>query len=166
MNSADIVTMIGNLSRSLLQVETLISGLGYLLGIVFIITAILKLKGSSSEGMTVPIALFLVGATLIFLPTMIGVVSNSAFGQGNVLQYIKFDPYNIYNSMGLVIQTAGLLWFVRGCVLLVHGSEPGAEDGPKGLVFLIAGVFAMNFSSTVAVVNYIVNHLLHITGVS
>lgn len=166
MNSTDIVAILGNLSRSLLQVETLFSGLGYLLGIWFIITAILKLKGSSSEGTTVPIALFLVGAALVFLPTMVGVVSNSAFGQGNVLQYIKVDPYNIYNSMGLVIQTAGLLWFIRGCVLLVHSSEPGAEDGPKGLVFLIAGVFAMNFSSTVAVVNYIASHLLHITGVT
>jgi hypothetical protein len=160
MNSSDIISMIGNLSHSLYQVETLISGLGYLLGILFIITALTKLQKTSKEGMGPSIAFFLGGAALVFMPTMIGALSNTAFGSGNILQYIQYNPYNIYNSMGIVIQTAGLIWFVRGCVLLVSGSEPGADHGTKGFVFLIGGVLAMNFSKTVAVVNYIVSQFL------
>ncbi len=171
MNDTDVVTMIGNLSRSLLQVETLISGFGYLVGILFMITAILKLKKigggqSSEEKMMVPIAFFIGGSALIFLPSMIGVLSSSAFGNSNILQYIAYNPFNIYNSMGIVIQTAGLIWFVRGCVLLAHGSEPGAKEGAKGLVFIVAGIFAMNFEETFGVLNYMMNQLLELTGVS
>ena len=154
--------MIGNLSHSLYQVETLISGFGYVIGILFLITAVTKLQKASQEGMSTPIAFFLGGAALVFMPSMIGALSNTAFGSGNVLQYIQYNPYNIYNSMGIIIQTAGLIWFVRGCVLLVHGSVPGGENGTKGLVFLIAGIFAMNFGATIAVVNYIVNQLVNL----
>jgi hypothetical protein len=66
--------------------------------------------------------------------------------------------------MEIVVQTAGLLWFVRGCVLLVYSSEPGKQQGPKGLTFIIAGIFAMNFEGTYAMLNYIMNHLLSLAG--
>ena len=79
---------------------------------------------------------------------------------------IQYDPYSIYNSMGIMVQTAGLIWFVRGTMLLVQSSDPGSEGGPKGLVFVIAGILAMNFGSTVSAVNYIVGRLLSLTGLS
>jgi hypothetical protein len=172
MNGSDLVAMIGNLSRSLSSVDTLISGLGYLIGILFMITATLKLKkigdarasSSSHEKMFVPVAYFVGGTALIFLPSMLGIVSNTTFGMGNILEYIPYNPYSIYNSMGILIQTAGLIWFVRGCVLLVHGSEPGVQEGPKGLAFVAGGILAMNFEYTLAAVNYVVSHLLDLTG--
>lgn len=160
--------MIGNLSRSLIQVEALISGLGYVIGILLMITAIIKLKkisSSSGENVFGPIAFFIGGAALIFLPTMLGALSSTAFGNSNILQYIQYDPFSIYNSMGIVVQTAGLIWFVRGCVLLVYGSEPGAQEGVKGFVFIIGGILAMNFEGTIGAVNYVVSHLLDLTGV-
>ncbi len=167
MNS-DLVSMIGNVSRSLYSVESLIAGFGYLIGILFMITAVAKLKkttgSSSQEGMLGPIAYFLGGAALIFLPTMLSTLSSTAFGTGNVLQYIQYNPYNIYNSMGIVIQTAGLIWFVRGCVLLVHGSAPGVQEGPKGLTFIAAGILATNFEYTFGILNYCMDHLLSLTG--
>lgn len=173
MNSSDLVTIMGNIGRSLTPVETLISGLGYLLGILFIIHALLKLKkvsgskgGGSQENIFVPLAYFVVGSMLIFLPSTIQVLSNSTFGTGNILQYTPFNPYDIYSSMGLLIQTAGLIWFVRGCVLLVHSSEPGTQEGPKGLTFVIAGVLAMNFEGTYGILNYTINHLLSLTNMS
>ena len=159
--------MIGNLSRSLLQVETLVSGLGYLIGILLMITALIKLKnvsGSSGENIYVPIAFFIGGIALVFLPSMLGTLSATAFGNSNILEYIPYDPYNIYNSMGILLQTAGLIWFVRGCVLLVYSSQPGGQEGPKGFIFIIAGIFGMNFEGTVGVVNYIVSHLLDLSG--
>lgn len=172
MNGSDLVAMIGNLSRSLSSVEALISGLGYLIGILFMMTGMLKLKkigdarasSGSHEKMFVPVAYFLGGAALIFLPSMLSILSNTTFGMGNVLEYIPYNPYSIYNSMGILIQTAGLIWFVRGCVLLVHGSEPGVQEGPKGLAFVAGGILAMNFEYTLAGVNYVVSHLLDLTG--
>ena len=167
MNS-DLVSMIGNVSRSLYSVESLIAGLGYLIGIFFVIIALSKLKhhthSSSQEGMFEPIAYFFGGAALIFLPSMLRTLSNTVFGSGNVLQYIQYNPYSIYNSMGMVIQTAGVIWFVRGCVLLVHGSAPGAQHGTKGLAFIVAGIFATNFEYSVGIVNYCMNHLMLLTG--
>ncbi|AHE66356.1 hypothetical protein Loa_00788 [Legionella oakridgensis ATCC 33761 = DSM 21215] len=74
--------------------------------------------------------------------------------------YSNYNPYNIYSAMRVVIRTAGLIWFVRGCVLLVHASEPGVQHGPKGLAFLCAGVLAINFEGTVAVVNVIIEKLI------
>ncbi|WP_133139734.1 type IV secretion protein IcmC [Legionella genomosp. 1] len=167
MNSADLIQMIGNLSRSLFPVQSLISGLAYILGILFFMTAIAKLRkigdyranSSSQEKMFGPIAYIVGGAALLFLPSAVASLSNTAFGVGNILQYANYNPTNIYSSMDLVIRTAGLIWFVRGAVLLTHASEPGVQDGPKGLAFLAGGVFAMNFDNTIAFMGWIVNQL-------
>ncbi|ETO93862.1 hypothetical protein [Legionella oakridgensis] len=167
--SVDIVAMIGNLSQSLIPVQALIKGLGYLLGLIFMMTAVGKLKkigdarssGGSHEKMFIPIAYFMGGTMLIFLPSAITAFSTTAFGVANTdWGYSNYNPYNIYSAMRVVIRTAGLIWFVRGCVLLVHASEPGVQHGPKGLAFLCAGVLAINFEGTVAVVNVIIEKLI------
>lgn len=168
MNSTDLVTMIGNLSRSLFPVQHLISGGAYLLGLIFFIIALTKLKKigggrQSNERIFVPIAYLVGAAALLYLPSAVSLMANSAFGTGNVLQYTDYNPYNIYSSMLLVIQTAGLIWFVRGCVLLIHASEPGVQWGPKGLVFLCAGVLAMNFQNTASMLAAIINQLVHLS---
>jgi hypothetical protein len=168
MNS-DLVAMLGNLSRSLSSFDTLLTGLGYLIGIVFMITAMSKFRkigdarasSGSQEKLFIPVAYFFGGAALIFLPSMLTTLSDTVFGSSNVLQYIQYNPYSVYNSMGIVVQTAGLIWFIRGCVLLVHGSEPGVQEGPKGLAFVAGGILAMN---TMSALNYIVSHLLDLTG--
>jgi hypothetical protein len=113
--------------------------------------------------MFVPLAYLIGGGALLYLPTTLVVVSNTTFGENTVLQYGAVNPYDIYNSMKLVISTAGLLWFVRGCVMLVHASEPGVKDGPKGLAFLFGGVLAMNFESTGDALNYMLNQLFILT---
>ncbi|WP_133126721.1 type IV secretion protein IcmC [Legionella nagasakiensis] len=170
--NVDIVEMIGNLSQSLIPVQALVSGLGYLLGLLFMITAIGKLRkigdararGGSHEKMFVPLAYLMGGTALIFLPSAVTALSTTAFGSGNTeWGYSDYNPYDIYSAMRVVIRVAGLIWFVRGCVLLVHASEPGVQHGPKGLTFLCAGVLAINFEGTVGVINYFINRLISLT---
>ncbi len=167
MNNTDLVHMIGNLSQSLFSVQYLISGFAYLLGLLFFISALLKLKKmsgrNSHEKIFVPIAYLLGGVAMFFLPSAMGTLANTTFGTGNILEYTSYNPYDIQNSMGLVIRTAGLLWFMRGCVLLVHASEPGIQHGPKGLAFLCAGVLAMNFENTIGFLNFVMGHLEALT---
>ncbi len=116
--------------------------------------------------MWVPISFLLGGGALLFLRTIAESVSNSFFGVGNILQYESYNPYNIFSSMRVIIQAVGVVWFIRGCVLLVHSSDPGVKSGSKGLTFLIGGIFALNFEATYSMLNYIVNALLKWTHFS
>jgi hypothetical protein len=168
MNMIELTTIIGNFSQSLYPVQRLISGFAYLLGILFFITAIEKFKkigdkraqSSSQEKMYTPMMYMSIGAVLLYLPTALHTVANTAFGVGNVISYTNYNPTNIYSSMGLVIRTVGIVWFVRGCVLVAHASEPGTKDGTKGLLFILAGVFAINFDNSIALINYTLNSLI------
>jgi hypothetical protein len=168
MSTIDLVTILGNLSQSLYPVQRLISGGAYLLGILFVMKALGKLKkigdhraqSSSQEKMFTPMMYLAFGAALIYLPTIMKTMANTAFGVGNVLTYTPPPTPNIYSSIGLIVRTAGVLWFVRGCVLVAHASEPGTQEGPKGMLFIIAGIFAMNFDNTIAVINYILGQFV------
>jgi hypothetical protein len=169
--SIDLIAMFGNLSSSLASVQKLLGGMAYLLGIWFIITALIKFKkigetkssSSSEEKMNTPLMYLLGGGALLFLPTSLQVVSNTLFGNSNVLQYIEYAPYNIFGSMAIIVKTAGLIWFVRGCVLIVGSSQPGGKEGAKGLAFLCAGILAMNFALTYGVLLYFLNGLISFT---
>lgn len=175
MNSFDLITIMGNISQSLGPVQKLLSGMGYLLGILLIMNGLIKLKkvgesrgGGSQEKAFVPLVYILIGSLLIFLPSTIQVFSNTAFGVGNILQYSAVNPYDIKTSMIFLVKTAGLLWFVRGCMLLIYSSQPGSQgkDGPKGITFIIAGILAMNFEGTYGIINYLTNQLLSLTNSS
>lgn len=162
----DFITIIGNLTKSLLPIQALIAGLSYCFGIAFFITALFHLhkiggtsRSSNAENTFVPIAYLLAGTALVFLPSAMGGLANTAFGTGNILQYTDFNRLNIINSMNIMIKTAGLLWFVRGCVLLAHASEPGVQHGSKGMAFLCAGVLANNFQSTIVFLNWAMDKL-------
>jgi len=167
MNSTDLITILGNLSQSLFPIQRLITGFAYLLGILFVIKAISKFRkianytaqSSSHEKMYSPLMYLVIGAMFIYLPTALTVMANTAFGTGNVLTYSTNNPTNIYSSMGLLIRTAGILWFIRGCVLVAHSSEPGTQHGPKGLAFIVAGILSMNLDNTIAMLNTLMGYI-------
>lgn len=166
--NTDLITMIGNVSRSFSSIKSLVVGLAYLLGLLFFTIAIQKFKqiaeqraGSSSrESMFVPTAYLLGGAALIFLPSMTSTLANSVFGVSNILQYTAYNPYDVVSSMIFIIRVVGVIWFVRGCVLMVHASEPGVQHGKKGLMFLMAGILAINFESTTAWLNWVASEAI------
>ena len=164
-----------NLSESMLSVERLISGMGYLFGILLIIYAIGKLKDIAEAPTTggqvklsVPVAYILAGAALIYLPSMLHVLSNSLFGTSSALEYTTYNPYNFYSAMYVIIQSAGLIWFVRGCILLAHSSESSQSQrgvggiGMRGLMFMFSGVLAMNLDATIGWLNYILQTFMRI----
>lgn len=157
----DLTQMLINLSHSLQPVQKLLSALGYLIGILMIISGLVKLKqlaggrqGGQQEGAFTAVAFLVGGAFLLYLPSSVSVMANTFFGATNILSYTDAvgDPF--WNAMMLLIKTAGLIWFVRGTVLLVNASKPGEQNGPKGFTFLIAGILAMNVDNTLVAVNY------------
>ena len=112
--------------------------------------------------MSVPFAYILGGAALIFLPTSIETLSATLFGSTSALQYTEYNPYNIYSSMQVLIKTAGLVWFVRGTVLLVHAAKPGEQHGPKGFAFVLAGIGAINIQYTFAWVDWFFTYIMNL----
>ncbi|PJD98100.1 MAG: type IV secretion protein IcmC [Legionella sp.] len=167
MNSIDFITILGNISQALIPVQNLVTGLSYLLGIVFFISAVMKFKAigekGSQEKVYVPLVYLAFGVGLIYLPSAMSTMANTVFGVGNVLTYSDYNTGSVYSAMLVIIRTTGLIWFVRGSVLLAHASRPGVQEGPKGLVFMSAGILSMNIDTTVAMVNTIVNKLIHWT---
>ena len=161
MVNLDLISMLGNLSKSMRSVQSLISGLGYVVGITFILHSILKFKehidsGKSSQtGLNLPLAYLFAGAALIYMPSMLNTLSVTFFGTSSVLEYTTAKPINIDVYMHAIIATAGVIWFVRGCVLLAHASDPrsgrkGSKGiGAKGLSFLVMGIFATHLDATV-----------------
>jgi len=162
MNNLDLISMLGNLSRSMTSFQSLFSALGYVVGITFILHALFKLKShidskqSGKEGLNVPLAYLFSGAALIYIPTIISTLAETFFGSSSVLQYTAVETYDIYHYMHVIIGTAGVIWFVRGCVLLAHASDPhsgkrGSKGiGAKGLSFVVMGICATHLDATVA----------------
>lgn len=151
----DLTAMLINLSNSMQPVQKLLSGMGYLLGIILVIIGLGKLKnvlekhhGGHQEGVGAAIAFILGGALLLYLPSSVETLSNTFFGPYNVLSYSR-QPSPLYHALVVIIETTGLLWFIRGTSLMISASKPGDDKiGPKGFAFLIAGILAMNFEST------------------
>ncbi|MFI4919524.1 MAG: type IV secretion protein IcmC [Legionellales bacterium] len=168
--NTDLVTILSNLSQSLGPVQHLITGGAYLMGLFFVFSALTKFYKmassghSSQEKLMSPILYLVIGAALVFLPTALQVANNTVFGVGNVLSYTPTTgTTSIYASMSPLIHTAGILWFVRGCSLIVHAGDAGEHHGPKGLAFLCAGIFAMNFEATVSSLNSSLSYFVSAT---
>ncbi len=165
----DLITMLGNLSRSLIAVEYLVTGISYIVGLTLIISSIFMLKkisnaaGHSQEDHFKVFAVLLMGSLLLFLPTSIRVLSDTVFGSENILSYSNYNQMNIFQSMGVLLKTVGLIWFVRGCMLVANASQPGEQHGIRGLFFIVSGILAMNFKLTMSAVLYIVNKLINLS---
>lgn len=171
-SQVDILT---NIANSMQPVERLISGAAYLMGLGFAIKALYSLKGygesrtmmSSNTSIKEPLIYMLVAAMLIYLPTGFEVLMNSTFGYSSVLAYAPvnsnseaidtlFGPGSAVGaSLALIIQTIGLVAFVRGWVLIArsasHGQQPGGTG--KGLIHIFGGILAMNIVGTLQIIN-------------
>ena len=168
MASLDLISMLGNLSQSFFPIMRLITGFAYIIGLIFFIVALQKLRkigdhrarSSSQERMFVPVAYTVAGAAFVFLPSAVTVLANSTFGDSSILMYSDFNKFDIIKIMTNFIKLAGMIWFIRGTVLLAHASQPGVQEGPKGLVLLIAGILAMNFEFTISTLNSAMGYII------
>ncbi|MCR9192177.1 MAG: DUF308 domain-containing protein [Gammaproteobacteria bacterium] len=176
----DLIAMFANLSQSLPSVQAMLGGVSYVFGMICIISGIMRFKenadkgqggGGSKSHMTIPTAYVLAGSALLFLPTTFDAFSNTLFGSGSsVLQYAGYQPYDIYSAMTILIETIGIIWVIRGCVLLAHASHPeGGQEGSKGFgfkgfLFVVAGIFAINFHSTVDMMDTVMNYLIDLSS--
>ena len=162
MTNATILTLLGNVSQSLFAVQKLILGGSYVFGLGFVLYSLLKFfeltaKGTNAQTRYSPPVFYLIGGVaLIYFPSSITTLGNTAFGSTqSLLQYSTYEPYNIYDSIRILIHTAGLIWFFRGTVFLMQSSQSNGQQsrnppGKKGIAYICASVCATNFESATA----------------
>jgi hypothetical protein len=166
----DLIGILTNLRASLAPIQMMLTGFAYVFGISLVLASLSKLhkiagaghQSPSQEKMFVPLTYMAIGTGLIFIPSSISVLSNTLFGSANVLAYSSNNDATVMSLMTFLIQTAGVLWFIRGSILLVHASEPGVKEGSKGLTFIFAGILAMNFETTFEMLNTTFTYLFEV----
>ena len=173
--ASDQVDMLTNIANSMESVQRLISGAAYLMGIAFAFNALMSLKelGESRSAMSgkssikEPLIFFLVAAMLVYLPTAFQVLMSSSFGYANVLAYAPVNSNNSLldslfgedsaagRSLSIIIQTIGLIAFIRGWVLIARSASSGQPPGGtgKGMVHIFGGILAMNIVGTLEMIN-------------
>ena len=91
----------------------------------------------------------------------------TTFGQPNILAYAPISSNNssldvlfgqdsaVGASLSIIIQTIGLIAFIRGWVLVARSASQGQPPGGtgKGLVHVFGGILAMNIVGTIQVIN-------------
>lgn len=169
---ADIIT---NIAKNVAPIEKLITGGAYLMGIGFAMKALHSLKqhGESKSAMSQnstmkePLLYLLVAAVFIYFPTALSTLMNTTFGYSNILAYTALDTSNqslntlfgsgseVGESLAEIIQTIGLIAFIRGWTLIAKSASQGQPPGgtSKGLIHVFGGILAMNIVGTLQVLN-------------
>jgi len=161
----DSVAVLANIAKSLIPVQSMITGFAYMLGIGFVLKALMSLKtnseskssmASSNSALKEPVVYLIVGSLLIFFPSTIRMLLNTTFGYSSILQYSQ-EGASTQLSLAVitVIQTIGLFAFIRGWVLVVRASSTGQPPGGvgKGLTHVFGGILAINIVGTIEMVN-------------
>ncbi len=171
-NQADILK---NIANNLVPVQHLITGVAYLLGLLFAFKAIYTLKVygesrtmmSGSSNIKEPVIYFVVAAMLLYFPSGLQVLLMTTFGESSILQYAPLNSSNqslnvlfglnsnVGRSLALIIQVIGLIAFIRGLVLIARSASQGQPPGGtgKGLVHVFGGILAMNIVATLEIIN-------------
>ena len=168
------IDILKNIASNMESVEKLVSGAAYLIGIAFAFKGIYSLKvygearsmSSSQTGLKEPLAYLLVGALLIFLPSTFEMMMNTTFGYSSVLAYAPissnsdtlswlFGPdSSVGRPLAVIIQTIGLIAFIRGWVLIAKSASQGQQAGSmgKGFMHVFGGILAMNIIGTLEII--------------
>ena len=166
------VTMLEKMVYSVDPMMQLISGFCYVVGfnLCWVSTkkfnkiADWRARGGNGGPTFIPISYLLGGIVFIYLPTALDIASNTFFGSSplgytDYLGEVVSDHGNFVYAVMRFINLAGLIWFVRGVSLLVHASEVGIQHGPKGMWFVVAGIFALNVEYSEVVINYFLSFI-------
>lgn len=156
--STNMESMITNLSESLPNLMRLITAIGYVLGMYFIIKGVIGLKhfGDSRTsgkddlgGLKGPFTMIFVGAALLFLPSSVQTGISTFWENVSPLAYEpeQKDSWNtLIKNIFLIIQVIGTIAFIRGLIILSKvGGEQQQQGGfGKALAHIIGGIMCIN----------------------
>lgn len=160
----DLASILVHLQRSLEPIWGFLIAFSYVLGICFIVIAIMRLKQygqmtvmmSTHASLGPTLAYIIVGAGLLFLPTLLDIMSVTLWDYG-VDDIRGFDQtigfHEIMIPIIQLIQVLGLISFIRGWILLTkiggHSGQPGTLN--KAVLHILGGILAINIVGTIDV---------------
>jgi hypothetical protein len=162
-----INSMWTSFATSIPQLESMVVGFAYVLGIAFIFHAIGQFhdladrytKHSVKGGMFEPMAYLLSGSILLWLPSWLPVFEATIFGTDSPLAYSSAVVSNMPLLQNMsnyavteTLELVGIVFFVRGVVLMALSSAPGTQHGTRGFIFMVAGVLSVNFPATFSLI--------------
>ena len=172
---SNYVDILGNIANNVIPVQLLISGCAYMLGILFVVKALMTLKEhgeqrtmmSQKNSMKEPLVYFIVGGMLFYSPTGFRALLETMYGSNaSIMAYgplSKNTPFSgpfLNNSAAgaslvKIIQTIGLVAFVRGWILVARAGSQGQAPGGmgKGMIHVLGGVLAINIVGTIDMIN-------------
>lgn len=156
--------MLVNFAQSVPNLMRLVTAIAYVLGLYFMISALIKLKHfgesrtmmSREHSLAAPLTLLAVGAALIYLPTSIQVGMSTFWTNPNPYGYTieKGQWMEFFNVIVLILQLIGVIAFIRGMVILAHVGSQGGHQATfgKGLTHIIGGVLLINIFQFVQII--------------
>lgn len=159
----DLLSIILTFAESLSGLSILVTASTYLLGIYMISSALYALKSlgdtrsmmSQQMDVSGPIVKMLVGAGLIWWPTLIDVSTYTFWGTTSPLSYMPSYGYELDTVIEVafeVIRLVGIIAFIRGWYYIVKSGEQGSQTTvTKGLTHVVGGLFAYHIGATVRI---------------
>lgn len=166
-NAETLDGILANITSSLPGLYRLIAALSYVLGVFFMVRAVMRLNVygkmtvfMASQAQFGPTVLyFLIGMGLLYFPTLIDITNVTIFNQPgtSILQYpTNTDAQweSFINPLIDVVRFVGYIAFLRGWILL---SKIGGQGQPntlgKALMHILGGLLAINIVGTINVVH-------------
>lgn len=164
VTAPDAQSMLMRIASQTPNLIRLVTAVAYVMGMFFMITAIIKFKHlgesrtmmSQEHSVTGPLVTFLIGAALIYLPSSVQVGMSTFWTNPNPFGYTmeKNQWMEFFNTIVMIMQLIGIIAFIRGLVILTHvGSRGGQQSNfGKGLTHVVAGVMLINIYQFIQVI--------------
>lgn len=162
----DFTGGLANLAKEAPNVIRFIAACAYVTGFWFIYSAVqqLRIYGNARTMMpthiafTEPLLRFAIGIMMIYLPTIIKVLTYSLWATGGDFTYTPAAAgsfwQQIIDSCIQIVRVVGYISFVRGLIVMSRASRQGVPPGMvgKGMMHIIGGILAINIDSTVLLI--------------
>jgi intracellular multiplication protein IcmC len=168
------VNVLNNIATNVPAIDKMLTGGAFIMGLGFAVKALMCLKEmgeqrtmmSNRSSLKEPFLYFLVASMFLYLPSALATLMNTTFGYSSVLAYAPVDGNSALSglfgsgsaagqALARIIQTIGLIAFIRGWILIARAGGQGQQPGGmgKGLIHIFGGVLALNIVGTLQMVN-------------
>lgn len=162
----NVATMLKNFGQTVPNLMRLVTAVGYVLGIYFLIKGLMGLKHygetrtqmSSQQELMGPVLQMIVGTALLYLPASVQTGVSTFWLNASPLAYEPSTQDNwseFIQNVFMIIQLIGTFAFIRGLIMLTRSVGHSAQQGTASRAFthIIGGIFCINMYQFIQTIN-------------